>query len=125
MPSRPSQGGGQLPRPIGTATWQINALNICVAYTSLPTDRHLSLRSQNLLKPSSVMIEFTSLSPMVLALAQFTCDSGPQRPSSTGKIIVTKLATKKTATKEKSPFEKDRRRKHHHWLVRSEERRVG
>jgi hypothetical protein len=30
---------------------------------------------------------------------------------------VTKLAIKKTATKEKSSFEKDRRRKHHHWLV--------
>ena len=28
-----------------------------------------------------------------------------------------KMATKKTSTREKSTFDKDRRRKHHHWLV--------
>jgi hypothetical protein len=33
------------------------------------------------------------------------------------KIKVTKIATKKTTGKEKSSFDKDRRRKHHHWLV--------
>jgi hypothetical protein len=27
------------------------------------------------------------------------------------------MATKKTSTREKSTFDKDRRRKHHHWLV--------
>ena len=30
---------------------------------------------------------------------------------------MTKTATKKTTGKEKSSFDKDRRRKHHHWLV--------
>jgi hypothetical protein len=30
---------------------------------------------------------------------------------------VTKIATKKTTGKEKNSFDKDRRRKHHHWLV--------
>jgi hypothetical protein len=30
---------------------------------------------------------------------------------------VTKIATKKITSKEKSTFGKDRRRKHHHWLV--------
>ena len=30
---------------------------------------------------------------------------------------MTKIATKKTTGKEKSSFAKDRRRKHHHWLV--------
>jgi hypothetical protein len=30
---------------------------------------------------------------------------------------VKKMATKKTSTREKSTFDKDRRRKHHHWLV--------
>jgi hypothetical protein len=30
---------------------------------------------------------------------------------------VTKTVTKKTTSKEKSNFGKDRRRKHHHWLV--------
>ena len=30
---------------------------------------------------------------------------------------MTKTATKKTNGREKSTFEKDRRRKHHHWLV--------
>ncbi len=30
---------------------------------------------------------------------------------------MTKIATKKTTGKEKSSFDKDRRRKHHHWLV--------
>jgi hypothetical protein len=30
---------------------------------------------------------------------------------------VMKTATKKTAKKEKTSFGKDRRRKHHHWLV--------
>jgi len=54
---------------------------------------------------------------MVLARVLFTCDSGSKRPSSTGKITVTKIATKKTTSKEKSTFGKDRRRKHHHWLV--------
>jgi len=32
-------------------------------------------------------------------------------------ISVTKTATKKTTDKPKSNFEKDRRRKHHHYLV--------
>jgi hypothetical protein len=41
----------------------------------------------------------------------------PSLLSSTGILIVTKTADKKTTNKEKSNFEKDRRRKHHHWLV--------
>jgi hypothetical protein len=53
---------------------------------------------------------------MVLAQGLLTCDSGPiDLPVQ--EITVTKLSTKKSTSKEKSTFGKDRRRKHHHWLV--------
>lgn len=51
---------------------------------------------------------------MVLAKVSFPCDSAAIH---TGIIIVENMAMKKTTNKEKSTFGKDRRRKHHHWLV--------
>ena len=56
---------------------------------------------------------------MVLARVSFPCDSAANdlQPSNTGISTVKKTATKKTTGKEKSSFDKDRRRKHHHWLV--------
>ena len=53
---------------------------------------------------------------MVLAEGLFTCHSA-STTFQYRKITVTKIATKKTTNKEKSTFGKDRRRKHHHWLV--------
>jgi hypothetical protein len=53
---------------------------------------------------------------MVLARALIPCDSAPTT-FQYRKITVTKTATKKTAPKDKDSFGKDRRRKHHHWLV--------
>jgi hypothetical protein len=59
----------------------------------------------------------TYLSLIVLAHASWFCDSAVVQPSCIGIINVTEMATKKTTSKEKSTFGKDRRRKHHHWLV--------
>jgi hypothetical protein len=53
---------------------------------------------------------------MVLAPGLLTCDSG-LKDLPVQEITVTKMSTKKTTSKEKSTFGKDRRRKHHHWLV--------
>jgi hypothetical protein len=41
----------------------------------------------------------------------------PQRPTRFRDITVKKTATKKTTSKDKTSFGKDRRRKHHHFLV--------
>jgi hypothetical protein len=46
------------------------------------------------------------------------CDSGrSDLPNLTGMASVTKTSTKKSPRKEKTHFGKDKRRKHHHFLV--------
>lgn len=58
------------------------------------------------------------VSTAVLALVALPCDSGfSNPPNEIGMASVTKTPTKKSSTKEKTNFNKDKRRKHHHFLV--------
>jgi hypothetical protein len=58
------------------------------------------------------------LSAGVLARVALPCDSGlSDRPNKIGMVSVTKTSTKKSPMREKTNFNKDKRRKHHHFLV--------
>lgn len=58
------------------------------------------------------------LSIAVLARVALPCDSGTSDPpTKIGMASVTKNSTKKSQKRESTNFNKDKRRKHHHFLV--------
>jgi hypothetical protein len=62
----------------------------------------------------SAVIKHALLSHGVLARVPLPCHSAEIIPPKTGKA---KVNTNKSSKKDKAGFGKDRRRKHHHWLV--------
>jgi hypothetical protein len=68
--------------------------------------------------PNFAVINVALLSIAVLARVALPCDSGPLDPrTQIGMASVTKTSTTKSPRKEKTNFGKDKRRKHHHFLV--------